>query len=140
MPKLSSQSSAIKVNENGETFMSLYSGGLTVPIISSSMAKIKASFPALPVEFFTVLSNRIKENGFSDARLNDAVAHVIDNCIYPTPTIAQFISFDKKVRLLTYHQMLDLCDKYGGGVWDTYEKKKIGETMFWYSKAENANL
>jgi len=37
---------------------------------------------------------------------------VIDNCIYPTPTIAQFISFDKKIKIYDYLQFLELNDEH----------------------------
>jgi hypothetical protein len=66
-----------------------------MPILTSNIAKIKKAFPALPVEFYDILCEKIKEHNFTDHRLVKAVNHVIDSCIYPTPTIAQFITFDK---------------------------------------------
>lgn len=63
---------------------------------------MQLSFPSLNPEFYAVFANRIKENGFSNDRLSHAVKHVIDNCVYPQPTIAQFISYDKKVKLYNY--------------------------------------
>ena len=139
LPTLSKPSSeALKVNENGETYLSLYTGDLTPKVVTESMAELKASFPALPAEFFTMLSKRVKDNGFSDERLRDAVRHVIDNCIYPNPTIAQFIGFDKKVRLFTYHEMLEKVNNSGGdsSVWSYYETMSINGKMFWFSKVE----
>lgn len=70
------------------------------------MAKVKKSFADLDKDFFEIFSDAIKRNGFSDGRLNDAVNFVIDNCIYPRPTIAQFISFDKKVKIYSYTEIL----------------------------------
>ena len=32
-------------------------------------------------------------------RFFDAVNYTIDNCIYPEPTIAQILSYDKKIYL-----------------------------------------
>ena len=90
--------------------ISIYTGVLTLPVIAKSVAKIKKSFPALPEGFYEILSNRIKENGFSDQRLIDAVNNVVDNCPYPQPTIAQFISFDKKIKTFTYHQIVRLVE------------------------------
>lgn len=139
MPTLSKPSSeAIKVNEKGETYLSLYTGDLTPKVVTESMAELKASFPALPAEFFSMLSKRVKDNGFSDERLRDAVRHVIDNCIYPSPTIAQVISFDRTVRLYTYFEMVEMVNKVNGDakLWDYYEKRKINDKLFWVSKAD----
>lgn len=139
MPTLLQPSSAaIKVNEKGETYLSLYNGELTPKVVTESMAEIKAAFPALPAEFFTILSRRIKDNGFSDDRIRDAVRHVIDNCIYPSPTIAQFISFDKNVRLYTYFEMVEMVNNANGDakVWDYYDCRKINGKLFWVSKGE----
>lgn len=87
--------------------ISLYQGQLTKKNVALNELKIKATFPSLPAEFYKVLANRIKENNFSDARLSDAVNHVIDNCVYPQPTIAQFISYDKEVKLYSYAEFMD---------------------------------
>lgn len=116
--------------------LSLYEGEITGPVISQNMAKIKGAFPTLPREFFTLLSNRIKENGFCDERLNDAVCHVIDNCIYPQPTIAQFISFDKKIRLFNYNEMLEKVNEFGSSAWDMHDKKRINGIVYWYLKTD----
>ena len=66
---------------------------------------MKKSFPALPADFYDSLSERLKANGFCDERLNDAVNHVIDTCLYPTPTIANIISFDKTIKFKTHDEM-----------------------------------
>jgi len=67
------------------------------------------------------LIERAREIGFSDERLKSAVNHVIDNCIYPTPTIAEFISFDVKVKTYTYLQVCGMVDK---GDEKAFEKHK----------------
>ena len=92
-----------------------------------NIAKIKFAFPSLPLEFYDVLSDRIKAQGFSDARLQDAVNHVIDTCHYPTPTIADFISFDKKFKVFTHEEMLKKLDDYGQDkkFWDSYKSIKL---------------
>jgi len=57
------------------------------------MEKIKKAFPSLSGDFYDILCERIKENNFSDKELINAINHVIDTCIYPVPTIANFILF-----------------------------------------------
>lgn len=88
---------------------------------------IKKSFPSLPIGFYDVFTDRLKENGFSDDRLTDAVAHVIDNCRYPQPSIADFISFDKKYKVYTYGQMLKMSDELGSVIWNSYKPVKFPE-------------
>lgn len=100
--------------------ISIYKGTLTTPAVIESVAKIKKSFPTLPVGFYEVLSNRLKENGFNDARLKDAVNNVIDTCHYPTPTIADFISFDKKFKVLHYDELLKKVNELGPDVQHNY--------------------
>ena len=90
-------------NQDGGFFeVSLYDDQLTKEVIVEMTLKIKSAFPTLPPGFFDTLQDRIKENGFTNQRLKDAVNHVIDNCVYPTPTVANFMSFDKKVKLYSH--------------------------------------
>ena len=85
--------------------VSLYKGELTTAVVVDSVAKIKKAFPQLPAGFYDAFTDRIKDNEFCDERLTDAVNFVIDNCIYPQPTIANFISYDKTVKFKTHEQM-----------------------------------
>lgn len=96
------------------TEVSIYTGPLTAKCIIENIAKIKKAFPALPLGFYDVFMDMIKENTFTDTRLRDAVKHVICNCQYPQPTIAQFISFDKRFKVYTYSQYCKLCDEGDG--------------------------
>jgi hypothetical protein len=98
--------------EKGE--ISIYKGTLSANCVIQNTAKIKNSFPSLPEGFYKIFSERILDCGFTDDRLNDSVNNVIDTCIYPTPTIAQFISWDMKIKVLTYENMLDKTNEFGG--------------------------
>lgn len=71
----------------------------------ASVAKIKSAFPSLPGSFYDTFAERIVDNNFCDERLKDAVNFVIDHCIYPTPTVANFISFDRTLKFKTYAEM-----------------------------------
>jgi hypothetical protein len=77
--------------------VSVYKGELTTQGIIEGVSVIKKSFPSLPIDFYDVLIDRLSANGIGDDRFRNAVVHVIDTCIYPTPTIAQFISYDKRI-------------------------------------------
>jgi len=112
-----------------EDEISIYKGHLTDSNIVIELAKAKIAFPVLPVDFFTLLSDRLKANHFTDERLHDAIAHVIDTCPYPTPTIANFISFDKKFKVFTFEEMLKKLDDYGQDkkFWDSYKSIQFSD-------------
>jgi len=97
---------------------------------------LKHSFPALPKEWYDVLSQMIVEEQFSNQRLNDAVWHVIRTCVYPTPTIANVLSYDKRMKLHTYNDMVEMVDDYGPEVWSLYFKRVINNQTYWLSKKE----
>jgi len=103
----------------------IYDGKLTTECIINEVKKLKNAFPSLPKGFYDVLTDRIKELGFSDARLTDAVNNMIDTCIYPQPTIANLISWDKRIKLYNYQQIVELVNQYGVSVWDHYKAVKI---------------
>lgn len=110
-----------------ENELSVYKGDLTLKTIALSVAKIKKSFPSLPEGFYEIFAERLKANSFTDDRLKDAVAHVIDICPYPTPTIANFISFDKKIKLNNYEEMIKKVSEFGQEIWKSYKPVKFPE-------------
>lgn len=123
LQKLSQNISQLTVRE-GKSTISVYSGKLTTECIIKQVKKLKAAFPGLPVGFYDVLSERVKGLGFCDQRLIDAVNNCIDTCAYPAPAIANIISWDKRIELHTYHEILELVGKYGVSVWDDYKALK----------------
>ena len=119
-----SQKSMVQI-QDGE--VSIYEGALNTDCVIYNIARVKKAFPSLPLDFFDVFTDRINESGFNDDRLRDAVNHVIDTCVYPTPTIAQFISFDKKYKVFTYDEMLKKCDELGAEIWKSYQSIDLTE-------------
>lgn len=107
--------------KDSENEISIYSGPLTGPVLFREIAKIQAAFPSLPKEFYDILSSRFADCDFTDDRLKDSVNHVIDTCVYPTPTVAQFISFDKKYKVYMYDEMLKMTNELGPEVWKSYQ-------------------
>jgi hypothetical protein len=132
LPTLFQVNSQIWTNEQGENFISHYQDKLTKEEIIKQTANIKCSFPSLPPEFYLLFSERIRDNKFTDKRLRDSVAHVIDTCVYPNPTIAQFLSFDKREKLFTRNEMLKIVND--GGIWNHYEKVEVKNETFWIKK------
>lgn len=102
--------------------ISLYKGELTGRCLVDSIAIIQKAFPSLPIGFFDIFTDRLADNGFSDDRLKDAVKHVIDTCVYPTPTIAQFISWDKRVKIFKYPDIVKMVEDGDPNAFDRYKR------------------
>ena len=115
---------------NDEYSITTYTGELTQENVVRNFARIKACFPAISPEFYKVLMERIKEKGFSDDRLSDSVNNLIDNFQYPNPTLANILSFDKRVKILDYNQVCNLIHKQEAS-FDNFSKIFIGEKMFY---------
>lgn len=125
MPATKNLPNFLRVNSQKNNEISIYRGELTQQNIVKGVAMIKRAFPSLPLDFYDVFIDRIKENGFNDERLMAAIYHVIDNCIYPTPTIANFIGFDSKIKLYSYEEMVGKVEEFGPGIWDSYRMKRL---------------
>jgi len=100
--------------------ISIYTDKLTTAGIVSNVARIKQAFSQLELGWYDVLTDMLRKCNFTDKRLSDSVDHVIKTCVYPHPTIAQFLSFDKKVKVNSYNDMIRLVDEFGRSVWDEY--------------------
>jgi hypothetical protein len=81
-------------------------------LIEQSCEMLSYAFPQLEKGFYAIFIGRIKDKKMTCKQLKDAVNHVIDTCVYPTPTIANFTNFDKKLKLYNYNQKVELiCEK-----------------------------
>jgi hypothetical protein len=132
---LQKSSETLLVHENGESALSIYQGELKQETVAKNVAKIKAAFPALPKDFFTLLIDRAKDKGFSDARLTDAVNNVIDTCQYPTPTLANFLSFDKRVKVFNYSEMCNAITNSGFSS-SSFAQLRINGKLFWVKQSD----
>ena len=134
--QLSQQGSNLVTRDSeGNKTLSLYIGELKQEVVVKSLAKIKAAFPALPPEFYTVFLERMKDKGFSDERLIAAVNNVIDTCPYPTPALANFLSFDKRVKLLSYDDVCNIVLKHEAK-FDNFCRITINEKPFYIRNAD----
>jgi len=96
--------------------MSIYNGELTKRKIVDASSRIMAAFPKLEKEWHDIFYEMVIEEGMSDDRLIAAVNNVIKTIIYPEPTIANFLNYDKKIKLYTYDQKLKLINEVGANV------------------------
>lgn len=98
-----------------------------------SVGKIKIAFPDLEKEFYFILIERIKKSQFTDKRLVEAINYVIDNCIYPKPTIANFMSYNRLEKLLNHDEICKLAHP-SIDVFKMHEKIKLNDNTYWYRK------
>lgn len=98
---------------------------------------IKKTYPLLSNDFISVLYERMQEHEFTNERCLESIKHVIDNCVYPTPTIANFVSFDKHIELLTYPQMLKKNDELQGRGFKYYSAVDFGLSKPLYTSNVN---
>lgn len=104
LPELSHED----LTESKKNQLSLYqSGKVTAQTLADCVIEIKKAFPRLPVGWYDVLEKMLDEEKFSDKRLVDATKSLIKNCVYPEPTIANIISFDRTVKVYTYHELME---------------------------------
>lgn len=78
-------------------------------------------------EFVALLAKYIKSSGFTSKRLSDAVDYVIEHHQFPTITIADVISYDKKIKLYNYAQAWSMVEEKGLYSWDDFETVKTEE-------------
>lgn len=87
------------------------------------------------VDFFNLLSERVVANGFSNERLKDAINHILDNFQYKELVISDIIKFDRKVKLYTYSEVVNMVTK-GSATWPDFEIREINGNHFRVKKAD----
>ena len=112
--------------------ISTYSGETTKIEVLKQIENIKKAFPQLPTPFYKMFMERISAKGKGDKWLIDAVNHVIDTCIYPMPTIAQFLSYDVKIQLYDWGGVV--MSMKDGRKWDEFEKIEIENKIYYILK------
>ena len=101
-----SETSSLSLRKNE---LSIYQGEVVDDIcIGLNIIKLKQAFPKLPKAWFDLLEEFILQEQFTNHRLNDAVNNLIKTCIYPEPTVANLLSYDKKIKFYTYNDILDI--------------------------------
>lgn len=122
-------------DDNGNTQLSVYSGELTPENMIMQSGRILNAFPSLSNKFIDILLRRAKEKGFSDKRLTDAVNNVIDTCQYPNPTLANFLSYDKSVKIIDYNQLCGLV-MHQQVQWESYTRIKVNGSNYYIRKVD----
>lgn len=105
--------------------ISIYSGGVASQSeIKSEVKKLVAAFPDVKNDFLIVLVERMIDKKFTKERVKEAINHVIDTNPYQRPSIADIISFDRKIKVYTYAEISARCYP-GYSAFDHFEKIEI---------------
>ena len=123
--KVLQQKGSLKSSQTNS--ISVYKGELTKRCIVEVNIIIQQAFPALSDGFFTQFNRMIVD--FTDQRLRDSVDHVIRTCIYPTPTIASFLSYDNRIDLYLYFDIKKMCSTN----YNAFEDYKYVESLDRYA-------
>lgn len=88
----------------------MYSGEVaTKEQVMSDSKKLIAAFPEVSIDFVILLTERLIDNQFTAQRVKDAINNIIDNSPYKRPSIADIISFDRKMKLYSYEEVQAKC-------------------------------
>lgn len=103
--------------------------------------KLSTAFPQMSDDFFNLLAERIVKRGLSKERLQYAIDHVLDNYTYQRMTIADIMSIDKTVQIMSYGEMTTEARR-NGRTTDDYAPLYIGDEPkpFWVHKADKVRF
>ena len=137
LPELPVQNKII-TDENGTVYLSLFSGlQANTNEIIDAVSDLAKAFPAIDSGFWGLLSSRIEANKFTSERLKNAVEHVLDTFRYKNLTIADIIRFDRRVKLYSGREFMDMQAK--GYDPEDFEKREINGKIFRVLKSDLTN-
>lgn len=121
--------------------LSLYTDDLlNIKGTTVAIAKLEKAFPDWDEQLTELLITRAKHHKFTNKRFMDAIDHVIDNYKYQKPHIADIISFDKKVKMYTYNEMLTICSNNNTlPTTDFFKSVLIQNKRVWVEKSDYVN-
>lgn len=102
-----------------ENKLSIYrTGKVSVESLAQGIKFIRGSKPELSNDWYDVLEIMLDQNGFTDQRFKDAVQVMISTCVYPKPSHADILSYDKFIDAYTWEELLtnvkDASNEYRG--------------------------
>lgn len=107
------------------TEISVFSGQIaTEDEMKSEVKKLMAAFPEIKTDFLIVLFDRMIDKKFTKERVREAINHVIDTNPYQRPSIADIVSFDRKIKVYTYSEVSAKC-KPGYLAFDHFKKIEV---------------
>jgi hypothetical protein len=125
----------IRSDADGSLSVSHYEGNILAPAdIALAVKKLSVAFPRMGGDFWNLLAERIRANGFTAERLKHAVDHVVDNFRYKELNISDVVSYDRRVRLYTGREFENAQMK---GVHPSeFERRTIGDVLYFVKKTD----
>ena len=128
------QSSPQYLTQKGYNEISIYTGDVaTGEQVRTEAKKLIAAFPDVTNDFIILLSDRLADNKFTAQRIKDAINFTIDTCKYKRPSIADIVSFDRKIDVFTYEEIQNKCAP-GYPAFEYYEKINLNGKARWIAK------
>lgn len=116
--------------------ITIYQGETASPLVlAQETAKIRVLFPKVDELYTAILIERLIVNGFTEKRVKDAIAYLIDNFKYQVPSVADIISFDKKIKLYSYNEVAEMVTENKATFNDFY-KHWVGDTLYRVKKTD----
>ena len=126
--------------QDSKDSISIYKGKLTEQEVTKQLAKVMMIFPKFPETMLIELKESFADNNFNDERMIAAVKHVRDT--YQgwdkLPNIANFVSFDYRVKIYTYSELCDLVGKHLMK-WDDTQRIKLKGEVYYIAKSDYSN-
>lgn len=98
-----------KLSKDTNNSISAYGKGEISKVkFAEAVIKIRAAFPKLKNGFFNILESELKNDDWTEKRLDDAIDNLVKTFKYPEPTLANILSYDKKVLFFTYQEILEM--------------------------------
>lgn len=116
---------SLEITPEDKAEVSLYGDGKVSPeCLALNIVRLKDSFPKLENGWYRQLQRFIEAERFTDKRFDDAVDNLIKTCVYPEPTIASLLGYDKKAKLYTWFELGNISKDYSpearGIFWSQY--------------------
>ena len=93
-----------------ERYMTLYADQQAdVRDIATQLNRLKAAFPRNETLFFNILAERVVAKAMTRSQLTEAVNRLIDGFPYKELSVSDVIGWDKRIKLYSHNEVVDLC-------------------------------
>jgi hypothetical protein len=106
----------------------------TQDVLAWGLKTLQACYPDTNAIVFDILLDRFKANQWGNKKIKDAINHLIETHVYKTINPANILTFDRKRKLYSYNQMIEMVNKFGAQVWDKHDKENINGRIWYFEK------
>jgi hypothetical protein len=102
--------------------------------IKNECRRLQLVFPVIKAEFILIMAERIKARKMTGKQLTDAIDNLIDNFKYQHPTVADVVSWDRRIKLYSYDEAVNHANKIGGYLSEIFDKTNVNGQIRWILK------